>query len=317
MLVPLGTSLFGACAKFEGEDAPSTPDAASESGPDVTPPDAGPDQGTPRCDPKKAFGPPQPFGSLAGPVGNRDSAWIVGGGVFTTEIDLDGGTSAVRYAALMPNNQPGAVVQVSLTEQAGTLRNASWLTVDADGRTAYFVATAGEGKIGVWRATRDDATAMPSFRDAIMVIGKETVYAPTIRGNTLLYSELDGSKGYQLRMAILEQGLVVKDDEMPTLNTLSNEAAAVMSADGLRLYWGSDRPDDNASGNWDVWTASRTSAADAFGNPRRVVELNTPGLEIPTWVSDDDCTMLISTTRGRANPNTGADIYVARRPPPP
>lgn len=319
-LAVLGSVIAGACADFGAEDGAKAvpPDGGAdgsiaEAGPDVAPQDAG-DGAPPRaCDPNKDLSGPVPYGSLGSGVGNRDSAWIVPGGVFTTEIATDL-SSEILYGAFAANERPGALAHVSLTEAGGALRNTSWLTVAADGKTAYVIGTSQAGKIGIWRATLQPGSP-PSFGNAVLIVSKERVYTVSLRGNTLLYAEQETGRGYELRSATLDgAGNVVRDEKLPLLNTVANEAAPVMTADGLRLYWGSDRPDDNASASWNVWTATRASLDETFSNPRRVVELDTPGFEIPTWISDDDCTMLLSTSQGRSPGTPGTDIFIARRP---
>jgi Tol biopolymer transport system component len=96
---------------------------------------------------------------------------------------------------------------------------------------------------------------------------------------------------------------VVAEIDGPT-----HDSDPVLSADGLTLYWGSDRP--GGMGDVDVWQAQRISATATFGIPVPVASANTGGFDAPSDVSEDGCRLYLTSTReGR----TG--IYVATRPP--
>ncbi len=83
-----------------------------------------------------------------------------------------------------------------------------------------------------------------------------------------------------------------------------------ISADGLVLYFASDRP-TNGLGDWDVWVSVRASTADAFGTPTDVTEVNTSSSDEPGWLSADLCRLYLSSSRGGNN-----DLYIAERAPP-
>jgi len=64
------------------------------------------------------------------------------------------------------------------------------------------------------------------------------------------------------------------------LNTASFETSAAISADGLTLWFGSDRA--NGVGGTDIWVSNRASRSDPWSTPpQNVVELNTTGEDIP------------------------------------
>jgi hypothetical protein len=65
--------------------------------------------------------------------------------------------------------------------------------------------------------------------------------------------------------------------------------APVPSANGLELFFASDRP--GGQGNADIWVVSRGSPLDAWGEPRNITELNTESKELPTWLSPDGRTL--------------------------
>ena len=82
--------------------------------------------------------------------------------------------------------------------------------------------------------------------------------------------------------------------------------AVYFAADGLTLYWASDRP--GGMGDLDVWQARRTSTSAAFGDLAPVSSVNTAGADAPSDVSTDGCRLYLTSTRAGL---TG--IYVATR----
>jgi hypothetical protein len=86
----------------------------------------------------------------------------------------------------------------------------------------------------------------------------------------------------------------------------------VISADGLSLYFASNRAGSQGSTNSsDVWVARRQTKADAFGTPTNVAELSSPDEDIPSWLSADGCRMYVA--RMQMDWPT-ARIYTATRP---
>jgi hypothetical protein len=61
----------------------------------------------------------------------------------------------------------------------------------------------------------------------------------------------------------------------------------------------------------DIYRAQRTTANDGFGPPSPVAELNTPGFDVPEWVSADDCTLYFISDNWLGMGQK--DIFVARR----
>ena len=94
----------------------------------------------------------------------------------------------------------------------------------------------------------------------------------------------------------------------PTVVASINSAAKdiqAMLADDLTLYLTSDR-----GGNTDLYTATRTSAASAFGTPAVLAGFNTTATETSPYLTADQLTMVYALApMGVAN----ADLYVATR----
>lgn len=91
--------------------------------------------------------------------------------------------------------------------------------------------------------------------------------------------------------------------------TTSQEGDPVITADGLTIYFRSDRPGSAAGFN--IWMALRGSTGAPFGNPTEVTALSSDGDEGPSDISRDGCRLYLSSNRAGTN-----DIYVATRPAP-
>jgi Tol biopolymer transport system component len=98
------------------------------------------------------------------------------------------------------------------------------------------------------------------------------------------------------------------------INSTSQERNPVLSADGRRLFFSSDR--DSAAGTRRIFTATREDPTAPFGEPTQVSELAVPGgthdYDAPTWISEDGCVLYLASNRGSAAGQ--AHIFVARRP---
>jgi len=89
------------------------------------------------------------------------------------------------------------------------------------------------------------------------------------------------------------------------------DRSPVLSADGLRLYFASNRP--TGTGPDDIYVATRSRIGARFGQPVSVTELNTSSRERPNWISPDDCTLYFASDR--PGTNGGPDLWRAEREP--
>lgn len=124
-------------------------------------------------------------------------------------------------------------------------------------------------------------------------------------------SELLWSRSGQLLHASLSGTTLGKGTPYAELDTPSFEVDPVLSADGLTIFWASERADLGSKGWGDMWTARRASTSAPFGDIRNVSELNTKDWESPTWLSEDGCRLYYYSNRAGA---ALWDVYVASRP---
>lgn len=90
------------------------------------------------------------------------------------------------------------------------------------------------------------------------------------------------------------------------LSTQSSQGDPVITADGLTLYFRSDRPAGFASFN--IYVAMRPTLGDPFGPAVLALNVNGPGAEGASWSSPDGCRLYLTSDRAGTN-----DIYVATR----
>jgi hypothetical protein len=96
---------------------------------------------------------------------------------------------------------------------------------------------------------------------------------------------------------------------MGVVEANTSQSAPVITADGLTLYYASDRA--GGSGGIDVWKATRkVVGGPSFNAPVHVPELDTASTDAPTWISADECVIYLQTTRNAAE----LKIYRAVRP---
>jgi hypothetical protein len=82
-----------------------------------------------------------------------------------------------------------------------------------------------------------------------------------------------------------------------------------LTADGLRIYFGSARP--GGAGSGDIWTATRPGFGSPFTTPTPVTELNAASNEREPHVSLDGLTIFF--TSDRAGGQGGNDTWMATR----
>jgi len=79
------------------------------------------------------------------------------------------------------------------------------------------------------------------------------------------------------------------------LNSASDETSPVLSADGLSIWFTSNRP--GGAGGYDVWTATRATVRSPWGVPTLVPGVSSTSNEFSIAVTADALTMFVSTDR--------------------
>ncbi len=315
-LVVSGSVVIAGCGSVprgqEPADAPPGVDAYVEPPVDaaVEPVDAPPPNDAPvavaRCDPQKPFGVPVPVATVNSP--QRDQ-----GAILVDELTMMFGSdragtglyTATRTSSTSPFGTPVALTALNAS---GSVSGPS---ITADGKTLYYIRA---GDIFVTTRASKAAAFAPGTAvgqinsgvddlDPYITPDGSALYFDSARGDTQLHLYVSVRRG---------DGSFDAPQALTGLNTGSVDGHPVLTPDGLKIYWSSTRPDGGAQGSTDIWTATRSSTAATFGTPTRVAELSSSAGESVSWVSDDDCAVLLQTNR---TGTIGAqDIFEAVRP---
>ena len=97
----------------------------------------------------------------------------------------------------------------------------------------------------------------------------------------------------------------------PTVNSRSGfDAGSRISADGLALYFASDR--SGGYGDFDIYMTTRATKKDPWGQAVRLgSKINSPAKDVPSWISPDNLELYISSNRPGGYGDE--DVYVAKR----
>lgn len=265
----------------------------------------------PRCNPNSPFGAPVPITEL-NTAANEE-------GVHLSPDELTMYFSSTRAGALggfdifMATRQArtdrwGNIVAVTGVNTSAT--NERFPMVTSDGLTMYAtVGAVPNYDVGV--ATRTSkATAFSSLVVAATISSTANDESGTILpDHSAIWFSSNYSGNYELYRAPRGAGQFA--NPLLVSGTSINDPAAtdsspVVTPDELALFFMSNRGE--GGGNYDVWAAKRTSVANGFDAPVNLQTVNTPDVDVPTWVSADGCVLYV--TRGPAGMY---DLYVATR----
>jgi hypothetical protein len=190
-----------------------------------------------------------------------------------------------------------------------------WLSAD---RLTIYVISAGTGTSAydVYVATRASATA--AFGGATVIAEVSTADADmraTTSGDELSmviesHPQLPGDLFLATRTTAGSAFGV--PSPIAAVNGVGNETSPWISADGLVLYFASDRNNVTADGEQNIFRSTRASAGDAFGAPTQLAELVSPSTEYAPVVSADGLEIFFASTRGAAI-TAAPDLWRATR----
>ncbi len=282
---------------------------------------ADPDTVEPACDPAKPFDPPV----LVAGVNSNANDWaarLAGDGLtlfVSSERDTPGVAqgcfSSTRTNLASTFAEPVILANVNLPG-AGAGIQSEFPTVTADGKTMFLASNDGHSAhTDILSARRDSPITdfMTPFGVANINSPVQNDEAPFILpdGNTLYFGS-DRSGDFEIYKASLNGTSFSPPDLVIELGTSAFESYPVTNSNHLRMFFASTRADGGARGSFDIWTATRESTTEQFSAPSNVSELNSVEVDLPTWLSEDGCTLLLSSSR--VGGLGGLDIYQATRP---
>ena len=274
--------------------ADATAEAAAEAGPDASA----------RCSAQKPFGTPVAVAALD--TGIDEGLARLSRDELEVYFERIGGSYdlyvATRPSASQPFNSPAPVASVD------TSSNEADPALSANGQLLYFVSD-GEGGLGafdLWAATRvDGGFAGPSPLAGVNSPSNEQ-YPYALASSLYFTSDRSGVASiYRADLA----GTAATNVVPVGPGDAGAQLAAVVSDDELVMYFAAAGVSE-AGNDFDIWLSTRTATSQPWSAPVQVAELDTPSVEIPTWLSPDLCRLYLTTNRGG-----NYDVYVASRSP--
>jgi len=172
-----------------------------------------------------------------------------------------------------------------------------------DGLTLYFYSERdADGDRDLWFGTRADVAS--EFGDPRALFGINTTaldHLPWLSADelTMLFvSSRQGGLGQSdIWIATRQNRNVSFFNERPLVgvNTDRDEGRAVMSRDGLTLFFASTR--EGGQGAHDIWTATRADRDAAFGRPENVSALNSPDADMDPFLSANERELWFASDR--------------------
>jgi hypothetical protein len=293
-LAALAALGLGGCGRLGFDERLASADAA----PDMPTADA-----EMTCDPTAPFGAPVPIAELN---------TMVADGTLRLEPDersgyfwsaRETGNNDIFLAMRATVNDPWQVSPVQGLNTAANELDPAFTSTDT-----MFVFRRSAGGNDLFMAIRtapgtfDPPTAIASLNSSsddvqpfLQPNGDELIFSSTRTGNGDLYRSVRSGTNFSAPSRILELADLATEEGDP-----------VLSADGLTLFFRSDRA--AGFGSFNIFVATRSTTADEFGAPVLVDNVNSDGEDGPSWISLDGCRLYLSSDRAGSN-----DLYVATR----
>jgi hypothetical protein len=269
------------------------------------------------CDPSKAFGPPVLLSSL--------QSYDKQGGLRLLPDELrgffwsarDGGPGYINLYELSRPDVDASFGGVKLLNNVNLPESLNMdPTTTANGSMLIYRYRMGRTDSGVdqlYSAERADDASDFSVGTPVPGLNAGTMYnvQPYIlpNGSELYFSSISGLD-FGIYRSLRVGGAFGAPSAVSELNLPgANEGDPLVTADDLTIYFSSTRP--GGVGMQDIWMAQRPDKASAFAGLLDLKEVNSTGVDAPTWISPDGCRLYLSSDRADA----GFDFYVASRLP--
>jgi hypothetical protein len=194
-------------------------------------------------------------------------------------------------------------------------------SLSQDGLTLFFDSnrSGGRGSFDIWTTTRPSISgpwSKPANLGSPVNTGNwDGVPSISTDGLSLIFSS--NRPGGQGDVDLWESKRATVDDPWrapvnlgPAVNSTSLDWTQCVSADGLELYLGSERPGGN--GQSDIWVATRGTRQDDWSMPRNLgPTVNSSAFDGFPGLSPDG--LLLFITSERSGGYGGRDVWISRR----
>jgi hypothetical protein len=308
-----------ACSGFEeGTDVtPPARDAASDGSPssdadgidDASPASDAGDAATKPCRFDAPFGEPNVLAGVS--TANDEGMARLSPDELSIYFDryVAGGGGPKVHMATRPNRATpfgNAVVVTAIDSPVNDLHP----SISDDGRSLYFTRFNTDGHHDVLVTHRASLTAQFDTPEAVLVTGANETY-PFARAGRLWFTKQRTAELIGIFEAALDGGDVRAHPELSG-DAGEDDYAAVVSADGLAIYFSSERAGGpmpvNSTEN--IWFATRTALTVPWSEPQLVPVINSGHRELVGWISPDNCRLYFASNR-----LASLDVYVAERTP--
>ena len=234
-------------------------------------------------------------------------------------LEVRGGRLVSTTLVLMPVCNPAAFGEPTNLTSLNSTADEWGPALSPDLGTVVFVSdrAGGAGGYDLWMATRSDAAGPfdpPAPVPGMNTAGEEG--GPYLSPDGLqLYFQSDrpgGLGGADLWVAARPDVSASWGAPSPldVLNSPDDESGPSLTADGLEIFFSSDRP--GGAGGVDLWLATRAENSLPFSAPVALAELNSASDDGWPSISGDPATLYFDSDRPGGS--GGADLYVAERP---
>ena len=311
--------LLAACGNVESSStevdampAPGAPDAEPDAEPGA------PDAALPRCNPRSPFQRGEPITTINTDGLDEDSARLSADektlyfahkrSAAGTDFDIYVATRT-SLAAMFDDEKPlpGRVNTTSSQRQPSLTADGLWLYVNTYGTTGSEISFVHRDAV--------DQDFGP-LQVAARLNGDGQDGSPFILpDNRAMYFDSAplGASSWDIYRAPRVGDTFDTPQKVPGLNLNTDNASEggpSLTPNELTMAFWSDRP--GGKGLADIYVATRASVADGFGEPENLANVNTDGVEYPTWISADGC-VLYYTVQRKIGEVTQLDLFVSQR----
>jgi WD40-like Beta Propeller Repeat len=285
--------------------------AACDDGGGMTDPDATPR----RCNPTAAFGTPKALAMLNTAANEEQASLSLD--EMTLYFSRDGGANGYDIYEATRNSTTAAFTNALPVIGVNTAAEDRYPRMTGDGLAIFATSKATRTSgFRVTSATRDSKTgAFGMLLPVAMVNGNDPTNDsdPFITADgRVLYFSSDRTGNFALYRSTQTSGQFTPPALVPgiELDTVYMELTPVVTPDELTMYFASSRTcSDPRCGVLDIYQATRATASDPFPKPTLVSELNSHDVELPSWVSADNCELYFT----RFDPARGLELASAFR----